>query len=336
MEKEATAIRFGCQRLHSLVYGIKLTIETDHKPLESIFKKNLHAAPPRLQRIMFDVMQYDPKIVYIKGTDLHIADTLSRDCKARPEDLKEESDFEVQMMTCMTKSGMTKYLKAAENDEEIHHLRRLSELGFPAKIKEMPNAVKQYFGIKDQIVCYDGFVYNGERLIIPKNLRQEVTKQVHTGHLGIQSCVKRARTSVFWIGMVNDITKLVSECKKCQHKAKSKQKEPLVARPIPNHAYEKVATDLFTFNDEEYIVAVDDYSGWIEFDKLQRSATSKAVIEYLKKCFARLGQPHQLFSDNGPQYSSQEFKEFAKEWNFEHITSSLKYPQSNGLAERAV
>ena len=40
--------------------------------------------------------------------------------------------------------------------------------------------------------------------------------------------------------------------------------------------------------------------------------------------------------DNGPQYSSGYFAEFAKTWGFKHVTSSLLYPKSNGLAERTV
>nr|XP_006820942.1 PREDICTED: uncharacterized protein K02A2.6-like [Saccoglossus kowalevskii] len=67
-----------------------------------------------------------------------------------------------------------------------------------------------------------------------------------------------------------------------------------------------------------------------------RNMTSRTVISKIKRHFTVHGIPHTIISDNAGQFASIEFKQFSKEWNFNHITSNPEYPQSNGLAERAV
>ena len=52
--------------------------------------------------------------------------------------------------------------------------------------------------------------------------------------------------------------------------------------------------------------------------------------------FARYGVPGVLMSDNGPHFALAEFTSIAKKWGFEYVTSSPRYPQSNGKAENAV
>ena len=56
----------------------------------------------------------------------------------------------------------------------------------------------------------------------------------------------------------------------------------------------------------------------------------------MKNSFARHGIPETVISDNGRQFTSADFKNFANSWNFQHVTSSPHFPQSNGAAERAV
>jgi len=56
----------------------------------------------------------------------------------------------------------------------------------------------------------------------------------------------------------------------------------------------------------------------------------------IKSIFSRPGISEKVISDNGPQFSAQEFARFAKKWDFSHVTNSPTYPQWNGLAEKAV
>ena len=56
----------------------------------------------------------------------------------------------------------------------------------------------------------------------------------------------------------------------------------------------------------------------------------------MKPLFARYGIPDVIILDNGPQYSSREFKEFAEEYEFTHVTSSPYHLQGNGEVECVV
>ena len=60
------------------------------------------------------------------------------------------------------------------------------------------------------------------------------------------------------------------------------------------------------------------------------------TIALLKEMFSEDGIPETVRSDNGPQFASHQFTEFAKEWNFDHTTSSPRNPRSNGQAKAAV
>ena len=85
----------------------------------------------------------------------------------------------------------------------------------------------------------------------------------------------------------------------------------------------------------QYMVVVDYYSRYIELVYLAYTITH-TVTAKLKCMFARFGIPNLLVSDNGPQFSSKEFRQFADLLGFTHQTSSPYYPQVNGQSERAV
>lgn len=93
-----------------------------------------------------------------------------------------------------------------------------------------------------------------------------------------------------------------------------------------------MGADLFQFDKSHYLVVVDYFSRYFEVAKLT-STTSEAVIEHFKSIFARHGIPEVVRSDNGPQFVSGYFQKFSRTWGFSHITSSPRFPQSNGEAE---
>ena len=97
-----------------------------------------------------------------------------------------------------------------------------------------------------------------------------------------------------------------------------------------------MGTDLYDLKSLKYLIMIDYHSRYVEVSPLLSNQTAKETIRALKSVFARHGIPEIVRSDNGPQYSSAEFAKFAKDWGFKHVTSSPKYPQSNGEVERAV
>ena len=112
------------------------------------------------------------------------------------------------------------------------------------------------------------------------------------------------------------------------------QKEPLQNRQVPDKPRFEIAADLCGCNGDDYLIVVGSYSDYIKIKKLT-TTTSIAVIRALCEMFATHGICETLYSDNGPQFSSQQFKAFSTKWKFKHVTSSPTYPQSNGLVGRA-
>ena len=97
------------------------------------------------------------------------------------------------------------------------------------------------------------------------------------------------------------------------------QKQPLFFHEVPSRPWEKIGCDLFTLDNKEYLCTVNYYSDYFEIDPLHKAKTASVVIGKLKKHFATHGIPDVVHSDNGPPFSSSEFSNFAKMYEFEHV-----------------
>ena len=127
-------------------------------------------------------------------------------------------------------------------------------------------------------------------------------------------------------------------CQLCLKYSRSKKRQDTnlsLGQGIPLFPWTKLATDLFHFEGDSYLLLVDYTSPFPIVHKL-KSMTAQHIADHIKQIFAKYGWPNTIVSDNRPCYASEIFKELMKEYQVNHITSSLHYPQSIGLAEKYV
>ena len=225
------------------------------------------------------------------------------------------------------------YRQAQKADDTCSKIRQYCKDGWPSK-HQVKGDLVPYWRVRGELSVGDGLLLCGTRIVVPKGQRAKTLQKIHQGHQGIQKCRQRVLAAVWWPGISREIEDLVKSCPVCQ-KNTPPAREPLLQSSLPDYPWERVATDLFELNGTTYMLLVDYYSRYIEVQKLP-SVTSASVITAMKAVFSHHGIPATVVSDNGPQYSSQERREFAESYGFTHITSSPHYPQANGEAERAV
>ena len=339
IEKEMLGIAYGCNKFHEYVYGMSFIAETDHKPLIAISKKDLNDTPPRIQRLLLKLQKYDITFEFTPGKLLVLADTLSRAYAPTitDDDSCEKIDQEVESHVDGIKAAIPiseeKWKQiAAEtvNDKILFTVMQQIKQNTPHS-----NIVKPYRSFVDELSVIDGVLMKGDRVIIPSSMRAEMISRIHEGHLGIEKSKSRAREVLYWPSLNTDIANAIQSCDACQTYQYKQPKEPMIPHPKPSGPWEKVGTDLFQLKGKDYLLVIDYYSNYPEIALLSNTSTS-TIISHMKSMFARHGLPQVLVSDNAAIYTSQEFQEFAKSYEFKHITSSPYFAQSNGKSEVGV
>ncbi|XP_041460922.1 uncharacterized protein K02A2.6-like [Lytechinus variegatus] len=338
IEKELLAVTFGLERFHQYTYGRKVTVQSDHKPLEIIAKKNMHQAPKRLQRLILRLQTYDADIIYHPGKQMYIADTLSRAYLPVLEvDGKQTEMEQVNLVDHLpiARPLLEELKQCTAKDEVMQEIQAVVMNGWPMRQQDLPSGVIPYFHIRDELSIANGLIFRGERVVIPKSMRQGMIERLHASHLGESGCLKRARECLYWPNMNSEVKNYIQRCDVCRAMGTRQQKEPLKQHEIPERPWAKVGADLFVLDSRDYLVITDYYSNFIEVDYLT-TTTSSGVIHKMKAQFARHGIPEEVVTDNGPQFTSDEFAKFGAKWEFKHTTTSPLYPQANGKVENAV
>ncbi len=197
IEKECLAIVYGMEKFHQYTYGRKVIVQSDHKPLEYIVRKPLLHVPKRLQRMLMRLQKYDFDITYVPGKEMLLADALSR---VYLKDNAQEGSVEKEIENV----NMIQYLPISEErlmiisgetekDDTLQTLIKTIREGWPTNKINVPNEIVHYYSFQDELTVQDGIVFKGERVVIPDALRSDMIHRVHSAHLGVEGCLRRAR-----------------------------------------------------------------------------------------------------------------------------------------------
>ncbi|UYV79900.1 K02A2.6-like [Cordylochernes scorpioides] len=329
IEKEALAITWACEKFKQYIQGLVITLETDHKPLVPIFtSKNIDDLTPRIQRLRLRIMRYSYKIVHTPGKNLIVADALSRSPRIKSGLGNWRKSYVVSFMP-ISDVRVKEIKESQDKDQVIQNIIKYSQEGWPERTN-VSISESQYWPAKDDFSVENGILLKGSRYVIPENIRKGLLQRIHEGHLEIVKCRERAKGSVWWPRITSEIEEMVRTCPMCIEE-RTNRHQPLLPSELPSCPWEKVGVDLSTIKGQNYLLIADYYSRYPEIARLE-DMTSASVIVHCKSIFARHGIPLEARSDNGPQFGSL-FKEFAQDYGFTHVTSSPRYPQSNGFIE---
>ena len=145
-----------------------------------------------------------------------------------------------------------------------------------------------------------------------------------------------AREYMWWPGINKQIEELAQKCSSCAKYKRKPPQTPLTHWPWATRPMERLHVDFAEYKGMHLLVVIDAYSKYLWTSVMVHDTTTPKLLRHLDSIFADRGLPTTIVSDNGPQFTSQLFKDHMKARGIKHVLTPPYHPASNGLAEVAV
>ena len=306
IEREMLGVVFSILHFKHFTFGHKVHIITDHKPLITLFRKNLHTTSPRLSHMLVQILDYNIEFHHQEGTKMHLSDALSRlnthGSDAEKSRAKPVADFNVtihnvEILTGFKSLSLDQIRRETECDADMQLLKQHISDGFTKAKLCLPESIRSFYDYRECLSIVDGVIMKGQRVIIPASLRCRTLETLHSSHMGITKTVEHTRTAMFWPNMQKDIITHLSSCHPCAE-FKIKQKPEPLSHDVPIVALHSLTLDNFEFKGTHYLLVYDRFSRFIVVKKSD-SLSARSTILLLLGVFTEHGVPSSIRCDRG-------------------------------------
>ena len=145
----------------------------------------------------------------------------------------------------------------AAQDEECRFLCRVISNRFPTTKEELPELIRNFWQMKDNLNVMQGVILKGHKILIPCNLRAEVLECLHATHQGVNRMSANARQRLFWPGIDANLRQTQVQCRACNTVALFQPKEPMSDPPTSQFPFQQTVTNLCDITGNKYVIYAD-------------------------------------------------------------------------------
>ena len=182
------------------------------------------------------------------------------------------------------------------------------------------------------------------RLVIPKEMRENILRAIHYGHAGRDSMLREA-SDIWWPRIHREIVEKAQNCQECQLAGRNlkclKSQNEFGKIPEASDPNEEISSELAgpfqnVNSKKKYLrVSVDNNSGWPDAMFLPTPDTEK-LIEFLIEYVSKNGILKRIRTDPGTAFKSEKFKQFCKGKFIDHVICPVRDHRGNGKLERMI
>ena len=187
------------------------------------------------------------------------------------------------------------------------------------------------------------------RIVVPddEGIKRRIVEELHStpysAHPGIQRTIGKVRKSFYWKGMLGDVRQFVENCPVCQMEKSDHQlaKGKLTSTQIPEEKWKEISIDFITDlpmsagNKDTVLTIVDKATRMVHLVPCRKNITAVATAKLLWQNVVKLhGIPRAIYSDRGPQFTANSWRELWRLTGTKLKFSSAYHPQTQGVVER--